>query len=216
MSQRRGGTSAADTPLPWEHNMQQRQTQSVAWVFVAGAIVGGILAALAISLSVGPATVQAQSPAKPEPDLKTLQAEVERLKQVVPDQAHAMHDVDYHFTNLWFAGQKNHWELAQFYLNETRSHLRWAVRIIPVRKDSAGREIKLQDILQAVENSPLKQLEEAIHAKDQDKFTDAYKFMLTSCYACHKASDKPYLRPRLPQEPASAIINFDPAATWPE
>ena len=77
-------------------------------------------------------------------------------------------------------------------------------------------EIKLQDILQAVENSPLKQLEESIQAKDREKFVAAYEFTLTSCYACHKASDKPYLRPRIPDHPASAMMNFDPNATWPK
>jgi Transcriptional regulator PadR-like family len=35
------------------------------------------------------------------------------------------------------------------------------------------------------------------------------------CYACHRASDKPYLRPRIPEAPEARIINFDPAATWP-
>lgn len=154
--------------------------------------------------------------AKPTTDLATLLAEIERLKQVVPDQAHAMHDVDYHFTNLWFAASQSNWPLAQFYFNETRSHLRWAVRIIPIRKDNAGKEIKLPDILQAMENSPLKQLEESITAKDREKFVAAYEFTLTTCYSCHKAADKPYLRPRIPDHPASAMMNFDPNATWPK
>ena len=35
------------------------------------------------------------------------------------------------------------------------------------------------------------------------------------CYSCHKAADKPYLRPRVPTEPASRIMNFDPKADWP-
>ena len=82
---------------------------------------------------------QAQDKAKrPVASLESLQDEIERLKKIVPDQAHAMQDVDYHFTNLWFAAQQGNWPLAKFYLNETRSHLRWAVRINPVRKDTPG------------------------------------------------------------------------------
>jgi hypothetical protein len=148
--------------------------------------------------------------------LEALAAEVERLKQIVPDQSHAMHDVDYHFTNLWFAARHSNWPLAQFYFNETRAHLRWAVRIIPIRKDKAGQEIKLADILQALENSPLKQVEDAIKAQDKEKFEAAYKFTLTGCYACHKAADKPYLRPHIPERPATNLINPDPTATWPQ
>lgn len=185
-------------------------------MFLAGLTVGAICLSPLLWRDVRSSAALAQPAARRQPDLAALQAEVERLKQLAPDQAHAMQDVDYHFTNLWFAAKEENWPLAQFYFNETRSHLRWAVRIIPVRKDSAGQEVKLQEILQALENSPLKELEDSIKAKDQDKVVADYKTMLASCYACHKASDKPYLRPRLPEHPASAIMNFDPDAAWPK
>lgn len=104
---------------------------------------------------------------------------------------------------------------ARAVLNETRSHLRWAVRIIPVRKDAAGREVKLEDILQAAENTPLQQLQRAIQKQDQEQFVAAYELTLIVCYSCHKASDKPYLRPRIPEQPASSMVSFDPNAAWP-
>jgi len=195
--------------------MQIRHSRPLMLAFLAGVVAGALCLSSLIS-GIQSSAVLAQAPASQKPDLASLQAEIERLKQVVPDQAHAMQDVDYHFTNLWFAASQGNWPLAQFYFGETRSHLRWAVRIIPVRKDNAGKEVKLQDILQAVENGPLKQLEDSIKAKEREKFVAAYEFMLTSCYACHKTADKPYLRPRIPEHPASAIINFDPNAAWPK
>jgi hypothetical protein len=149
-------------------------------------------------------------------EIEKLKADVARLKDVVPDQAHAMTSVAYHFNNLWFAAKAENWPLAEFYRGETRSHLRWAVRIIPIRKDNAKRDVKLGDILQAVENTPLKQLQEAIQAKGRDKFVTAYKFPLEGCYSCHKASDKPYLRPQIPEGQAEPTINFDPRADWPK
>ncbi|MEX2187452.1 MAG: hypothetical protein WD875_11680 [Pirellulales bacterium] len=160
-----------------------------------------------------------QAPAaqvKPAADLAALAAEIETIKGKLPDQSHAMQDVGYHFTNLWFAGQKENWDLANFYWSETRSHLRWAVRIIPIRKDNAGKEVDLPHILEAVENSPLKQLQEAIVAKDTTAFDKAYRFMVESCYACHKAADKPYLRPRIPDAPEVHVIGFEPKADWPQ
>jgi hypothetical protein len=190
------------------------RTASIALI----ALMLGVLFGLGLSHLAGgfsPAALAQVDAKGPTNDVAALRAEVERLKKVVPGQAHAMQDVDYHFTNLWFAAQQSNWPLARFYFDETRSHLRWAVRIIPVRKDGAGQEIKLEDILDAVENSPLKQLDEAIEAKDRDGFVAAYEFTLASCYACHKASDKPYLRPRIPEHPATSIINLDPNATWP-
>jgi hypothetical protein len=185
--------------------------------FAAGALAGLLLSGESRHIS-GPGASTAfaqQTPRAPPVDLAALAAEVERLKKVVPDQAHAMSDVDYHFTNLWFAGKAENWPLADFYWKESLSHMKCAVRIIPVRKDNAGKEVKLEDILQSIENSPYMQMGEVIKQQDAQKFEPTYKYIVEGCYSCHKASDKPYLRPRLPERPASAMINFDPAATWP-
>lgn len=144
------------------------------------------------------------------PEVATLRAEVERLKGMVPDQSHAMKDVAYHFANLWFAGGKKNWPLAEFYWSETRSHLRWAVRIIPVRKDAQGREIRLQEILDPIEKTSLEDVHKAINEKSVEKFERAYGQMLQSCYACHLAAGKSFLRLQIPQHPEAAIINFEP------
>jgi hypothetical protein len=185
-------------------------------IFMAGLICGFALSHYSASRTLTFVhSAQAQD-AKPAPTLESLAMELETVKGKLPDQAHAMQDVGYHFTNLWFAAQQEHWELANFYWLETRSHLRWAVRIIPKRKDNAGREIDLQAILQAFENTPLKQLEDGIKAKDKRKFEDAYKYTIESCYMCHKASDKPFIRPQMPQHAEVQMINFDPNAKWPQ
>jgi hypothetical protein len=184
------------------------------WAFLIVGVCLGAMLTLLWSRWQRPA--QAQNVKAKAPDLGAMAAELETIKDKLPDQAHAMHDVDYHFTNLWFAGQHENWALANFYWSETRSHLRWAVRIIPKRKDQAGAEIDLQAILQAFENTPLKQLEDAIKAKDKPGFEKAYRFTLETCYACHKAADKPFLRPQVPAQPATHIINFDPRADWPK
>jgi len=157
-----------------------------------------------------------QTGAQNVPANGALTKDVETLKDKATDQAHTMTDVDYHFSNLWFAAHAKNWPLADFYWKETLSHMRWAVRIIPVRKDSLGREIRLQDILQSIENSPFMQIGKTIEAKDLQEFAKAYRFTLEGCYSCHKAADKPYLRPQVPKRPASSIINFDPNASWPK
>ncbi len=182
---------------------------------------------LLVSIAAGIVALRTESFARPGPaaasapaidtngEIAALKAEIEQLKGKVPDQSHAMKDVGYHFANVWFAGQKRNWPLAKFYLDETRSHLKWAVRIIPVRKTKAG-DVDLRGILEAVDNSRLSELQKAILAEDVGKFTNVYKQTLEGCYACHKASEKPYLRPQIPEQPEARIINFDPQARWPE
>jgi hypothetical protein len=171
-----------------------------------------ILAAMAVGFSGcdAPAPAAAESVARDE-----LEARIKALESLIPDQAHIMADVGEHFANLWFAGTAENWPLADFYLNETKSHLHWAVRRIPIRKDNKGRDIDLAAILQAFENSQLTQLKQTIDGRDKAGFERVYKESLTMCYSCHKAADKPYLRPRVPAEPESPIVNFDPKADWP-
>ncbi len=156
-----------------------------------------------------PAAAQAQ------PTREELIKRIEALEGLLPSQSHMMADVGYHFSNLWFAGKAENWPLADFYLAETKSHLRWAVRRIPVRKDNQGKDVNLANILEAFENSQLNELKQAVDRKDRQTFEAVYRASLTSCYSCHKASDKPYLRPRVPERPEASLINFDPKADWP-
>ena len=46
-------------------------------------------------------------------------------------------------------------------------------------------------------------------------FEKSYRFTMETCYSCHKAADKPFLRPQIPTQPESPIINFDAKADWP-
>jgi len=180
----------------------------IGWRF-AGA---GLLALAAGVAAWGFPAPEAQQDAakRPSDELGALKAEVARLKELVPDQSHAMSDVAYHFTNLWFAGEKANWPLAQFYSDELKSHLRWAVRIIPKRKDAEGREIDLGGILGGLETSTLKDLAGAIQAKDREKFIAAYKLQMEGCMACHRATNKPFLRLHVPEKPDAGIVEFRP------
>jgi len=172
-----------------------------------------VLAFALISVSSG--CEQALPAASPQTPPENLAARVKALEDLVPSQSHMMADVGDHFTNLWFAGKAENWPLADFYLSETKSHLHWAVRRIPIRKDNRGQDVNLVNILEAFENSQLTQLKQAIDRKNRSGFETVYKESLTVCYSCHKAADKPYLRPQMPTEPTSRIMNFDPKADWP-
>jgi hypothetical protein len=149
-------------------------------------------------------------PADVAADVTAIKADIARLKGMVPDQSHAMKDVAYHFANLWFAAQHKNWPLAEFYWAETRAHLHWAVRIIPVRKDPQGKELRLADILDPIENTALEAVHTTIREQNSTQFAEAYQQMLASCYACHVAAGKPFLRLQIPQQPEVPIIRFEP------
>jgi hypothetical protein len=174
----------------------------VATVLKAFALAGAITACGMI------AQVRAQAPAGGD-DPAALRAEIEHLKSIAPSQGVAMTEVAYNFNNLWFAAQAKNWPLAQFYFGDTRGRLRWALRIVPVRKISTG-QLELQPFLDGLENGQLTKLGEAIMAKSLPQFEAAYKATLEGCHACHTAAEKPYLDVQVPTAPAEPMLHFAP------
>ena len=163
-------------------------------------------------------TVAAQQgrAAAPPPTLESLAADVAQLKAIQPSNSHIMMDVQFHWTNLWFAGKKKNWPLAQYYFNETRGHIQWLVRKSPTIRAQDGTDVDIKNIFDAVDTSSLADVKAAIEKKDSARFVATYKTMIESCYSCHKAVGRPYLRPMIPTAPALTAINLDPNATWPQ
>lgn len=178
----------------------------------------------------GPARPPAAAPAQPQrppaaaprveplPTMESLPQEVARLKALVPSNSHIMMDVQWHWTNLWFAGQAKNWPLAQYYFNETRGHIQWLIKKSPTMRSSGPdkEEVNIEGIFEAVDTSSLADVKTAIEMKDSAKFAANYKTMLESCYSCHKSVGRPYLKPMIPKASMQAILNMDPNANWPQ
>jgi hypothetical protein len=180
-----------------------KQSRLLASIF-AGLLVGGMTTS--VSLAQGALDSHAKALAD---ELAALKADNERLKGLVPSQSHAMMDVAYHFTNLWFAGEHANWPLAQFYFNESRSHIRWAIRIVPVRRTSAG-ELKLEEVFTAFDASLLGAIQKEITARNRKGFKIAYQQAVGGCNGCHAAAEKPFLHVKIPDQPEARIIDFNP------
>jgi cytochrome c553 len=79
-----------------------------------------------------------------------------------------------------------------------------------------GKDVDISGIFDGVDTSSLAAVKTAIEKQDSVQFAASYKTMLESCYACHKAVGRPYIRPMIPQSPVQSVLNFDPNATWPQ
>ena len=181
-------------------------------LLVAGLGIGLFLSGLS-ELIFEPLVLQANAQSNPShklSDTDDSQPNVKTFVADLPDQSHVMTDIGYHFANLWFAADKRNWPLAGYYLGETRSHLRWMVRLKPVRKTKAGAEVDLKGILDAIDNSFLSQVGIAITNQDIAAFKTSYQQTLQGCYACHTACEKPFLRPQIPTTAGTTILNFNP------
>jgi len=182
----------------------------------------GVLLGVAVD-RVGPmgaifSTVAAQQgrAAAPPPTLESLAADVAQLKAITPSNSHIMMDVQFHWTNLWFAAQKKDWAFALYQFNEMRGHIQWLMRKSPIIRGQDGMDVDVKSIFDAVDTSSLADVKAAIEKKDSARFVATYKTMIESCYSCHKAVGRPYLRPMIPTAQAMTVINLDPNATWPE
>src|SRR6185503_1573540 len=78
-----------------------------------------------------PVSAQAGRRAAPLPSMESLPMEVAQLKALVPSNSHIMMDVQFHWTNLWFAGRRKNWPLATYFFSETRGHIQWLIRKSP-------------------------------------------------------------------------------------
>ena len=187
---------------------------------VIGALIGGGVVACrnrtGATAAAGPVAISAAEDGRAKEDLDALRAGVARLKTNAPSQSHTMSDVGYHWTNLWFAGEKKNWPLARFYFDESRQHILWTIRLRPVRKGPDGNDVNLVPIFESIDTSAFKAVADSIQEQNSAAFSAAYRVTLEACYGCHKASGKPYLRPMVPTVPAQSIINFDAAAPWPQ
>jgi hypothetical protein len=179
-------------------------------LFALGAILGGLF----VLSWERPSAIAQQS--SPQANPATMQADVAHLKDLIPPHSHHMVEVGMFAANLWFAGEKKNWPLADYYLNETRNLIRWEVHLNPSPKGADGNPVDMKNTFDGIDHGSFNKIKAAIAMKDSAAFATEYKHVLEDCYSCHKNANRPYLRPMVPTTGAQPIINLDPAATWPE
>jgi hypothetical protein len=153
----------------------------------------------------------------PLPTMESLPSEVAQIKALLPSNSHIMMDVQFHWTELYFAAQKKNWGIAQFMYNEARGHIQWLIRKSPITRNvEDGKDVDIKGIFDGIDTSSLAAVKTAIEKKNLVEFNSAYKTMTESCYACHKSVGRGYLRPQIPTARAESVLNLDPNATWPQ
>lgn len=170
---------------------------------IIGAIVGGMAVEdRFVKHAVATPAAQTAAPAA------GLAADVDQLKKIVPVQSHTMHDVGYHWANLWFAAEKKNWPLATYFFNESRQAVRWTVLIRPVRQLPGGGTVNIKGIFDSINPTAFATVQIAIEDQDSAAFVSVYKQALTACHSCHAAAGLPFLRPTVPTAPPTTILSF--------
>lgn len=183
---------------------------NASWMRSAVLLITGAIFGVLLTIAWSGTTLFAQRENGP------AQTPEEQIAQIKPPASHPMVDVAMFAANVWFAGQKKNWPLANYYLGEARNRIAWEVRLNPGPKGADGKPVDMKSIFDGIDNGSLAMLKKDIAAKDSKQFAVEYRHLLEDCYSCHMAANRPYLRPMVPVSGAQPIINLDPNATWPQ
>jgi hypothetical protein len=86
---------------------------------------------------------------------------------------------------LWLAGQAGNWPLASYELDELNEGFDDVAMYHPTHKDA---ELPIPQLIDKMIKAPVGQLDEAIKAKDQDRFAKAFDQLTEGCNGCHQAT----------------------------
>jgi hypothetical protein len=138
-------------------------------------------------------------------ELASLKAELAELKARPaaaapgPELGQQMLELQIRHARLWQAGEAQNWMLTQFQLAELRESIQG---VIELNGDHAALQPnRLAEVMPAMLDAPLKQLQESVDAQDLGKFEAAYDALSGGCTACHTASDHGFLVIQRPQTP---------------
>jgi len=128
--------------------------------------------------------------------LERLQAELALTKELAPGLGQYMTTIQLHAGKLWFAAKANNWELAAYELHELEETME-AVKKLNVEKNG----VKISNVMDAVLQTQIVQLEESIKQKNQTEFQKNYDETLSACNGCHTESGHKFIEIIRPSAP---------------
>jgi hypothetical protein len=149
-------------------------------------------------------------------DLHALQVQVAATAPARSVEALEEHDEGPHlgermnafarrFAGLWYAGCSDNYELAEYEIHSMKEIVEW---IEPLEKVENG--VNVNGVLDALRNTQLKAMDDAVEAKDKPAFEAAYRETMKACNACHASSGHPFIRITIPERKPVANRIYEP------
>ena len=181
-------------------------------LLLALAMTGSCLAAACVSLAVmaaAPASASGPEAGK----INALKAEIARLEQRVPapELGQQMLELQIRHDRLWWAGKAGNWNLAYYMVSELGEALRG---IEETNGDAPELQPeKLSEIMPAIMDPAIRDVQEALVKKDQAAFASAFDRLSASCNACPAKAGVEFLHIQRPKTPLLDNLRYAPAAT---
>jgi len=133
-----------------------------------------------------------------------LQQKVDSLEKKLantykPGFGEFMSSIQVHHAKLWFAGQNQNWELADFEMHEIAEAID-AIKEYQTEREESKKVDMLKPSLDAVKD--------AIGKKDPALFNSSYLLLTNSCNNCHKAVNFGFNMVKVPETPPFSNQSF--------
>jgi hypothetical protein len=128
--------------------------------------------------------------------LKQVQAELAAVKETRPGLAEYMIMIQLHAAKLWFAARAANWQLAGYQAHEIEETME-AVKALNAEENG----VKISNVMDAVLQTQIVQLEKAIESRNQGEFQKAYDETLSACNGCHTETGHKYIQVIRPTAP---------------
>lgn len=135
---------------------------------------------------------------------KNLEARIDSLEKKLADTykpgfGEFMSNIQMHHAKLWFAGQAQNWELADFEIHEIQESLEAVQKYQTERKESKETVI-LYPALDSVKN--------AIGQKNAALFKSSFVLLTNSCNNCHRTTEFGFNVVKIPDTPPLSNQSF--------
>ncbi|WP_299123113.1 hypothetical protein [uncultured Tenacibaculum sp.] len=107
----------------------------------------------------------------------------------------AMVEVGYRYQELYWAGQDENWDYANYQLNKINKAIKLGLIRRPKRAASAENFL----------NYVIPEVKKSITAKNKETFNKNFEMMRTNCTSCHMAERKPSFTVQIPTDRQSPI-----------
>ena len=143
---------------------------------------------------------------RPAANTQALEKRIDSLEKKLatsytPGLGEFMSSIQVHHAKLWFAGQAQNWELADFEIAEIKESL----EDIPVFCANRPETAKLGMILPAIDS-----ISKAINTKKPQLFKSGFVLLTASCNNCHQATGHGFNNIIIPANPPFSNQAFVP------
>ncbi|MEX1003267.1 MAG: hypothetical protein WDZ35_14200 [Crocinitomicaceae bacterium] len=107
----------------------------------------------------------------------------------------AMVETGYRYQELYWAGQDENWEYANYQLEKIRTAIESGLQRRPKREESAQHFLTVA----------LPEMELSVQEKDTVAFNQGFKMLTANCNACHAMESVPHFMVKTPLHRASPI-----------